>query len=404
MHTRPSLLAPSLCVLSLAAGCADGGKEDRPQSEVRISATHHLFGFRSLGGFGSFPIRDTVVFTDRGRLNLFDDSRYTITRPSGTSASDRYALEKDGTLGIFVTGGGSEPSVLFRGAYAQAGPASVPAVFQFTDRVATPSSPSLGLYYGTRVVTGQVELAGGWHLLSLHVVFDQTILSPENVGRGVRGGVSIATGDPGTVRAVSGTGTQGTSTQGTSAVTFTGSIQNLLDGGASGDGSCNLTLGYNADSRVMFAAATDNIVYALDADETDDEAGVVFLVRKFDAPASPVDASRVPGSFLVGGHTLFVNPSNPGSDAFTGVVQLSSGGGFRLDAVGSSGAAFAYAGTYTLSPDGGLTISINGTNENWFAAIDRDYQTLALVDDFVEVRSNNTPELNVALGVRRKLP
>lgn len=361
-----------------------------------------MFGFRSLAGFGTFPVPATAVTTDRGQLNLFDDSSYTIARTSGTSAADRYALETDGALSIFVTGSGSEPSVLFRGGYSLAGVNPTTADYQFTDRVSTTNSPSIGLFYGTRVVTGQVELEGGWHLLSLHTIFGQTILSPENVGRGVHGGVSVGAGAAGTLRTVSGTGTQGTSTQGTSAVTFGGSIQNLLDGSSTGDGSCNLTVAYNGDSRVMFAAASDNVVYGLDADETDGEAGILFLVRKFDAPATPVDSVRVPGSFLVGGHTLFVNPGNPGSDAFTGVVTLTAQGGFRLDGVGNSGADFAYSGSYVLAADGHLTVTISGTNETWFAAIDRSYQTLLFVDDFIELRSNNTPELNIGLGVRRK--
>ena len=388
-----------LAVSSLCAGCADGGEEDRPQSDVKITASHHMYGFRSLGGFGTFPVPTTAVLTDRGTLNLFDDSTYTITRSSGTSGADRYAIEEDGRLAIFVTGGGNEPSVLFRGGYALAGTTSAPATYQFTDRVTTPNSPSFGFFYGVRVQAGQVELEGGWHLLSLHTVFGQTIVSPENVGRGVHGGVSVTAGAPGAVRTISGTGTQGTATQGTSNVTFTGSIQNLLDGSNNGDGTCNLTVGYNGDNRVMFAAASVDLVCGLDADETDGEAGALFLVRKFD---TAVDSVRVPGEFLVGGHTLFVNPTNSGSDAFTGVVTLSAQGGFRLDAVGSDGADFSYSGSYTLAQDGGMTISINGTNETWFAAIDRTYQTLVFVDDFIELRSNNTPELNLGLGVRRK--
>lgn len=408
MHTPriPQVLA--LVGLSFVGACADGGKENRPQSEVKITASHHMFGYRSLGGFGTFPPTGDVINSDRGTLNLFDDSTYTIARTSGTSAADRYALANDGALSVFVTGGGNEPSVLFRGGYSLAGPGPTPADYQVTDRVSTPNSPSLGLFYGTRVVTGQVELEGGWHLLSLHTIFGQAILSPENVGRGVHGGVSVTAGGPGTQRTISGTGTQGTSTQGTSPVTFTGTIQNVLDGSNNGDGTCNLTLGYSGDSRVMLAAATEHIVFALDADESDGEAGIAFLVRKFDAPTTPIDPTRVAGTFLVGGHTLFVNPSNSGSDAFTGVVTLGGptqgSGAFRLDGVGSDGADFSYVGTYTLpvAADGGLTISISGTNETWFAALDRSYQTLLFVDDFVELRSNNTPELNIGLGVRRK--
>ena len=384
----------------LAAGCADGGQEDRPQSEVKIAAAHHLYGFRSLRGFGAFPVPTTAVTTDRGTLNLFNDSTYTVTRTTGTSAAERYALANAGNLSVYITGGGREPSVVFRGAYSLVGSS---ADFFFTDRVSTPNSESIGIYYGTRVLNGQVELAGNWHLLSLHAVFGQTIQSPDNVGRGARGAVTITTGAAGDARSISGTGTQGTS-----AVTYGGTIQNLLTGSPlSGDGSCNLTVSYtlvgqSADSRVMLAAATDNLVLGLDADESDQEAGMLVMVRKFDAGAAPVDTVRVPGKFLVGGHTLFVNPNNSGSDAFVGTVTLTAGGAFRMDAVGSDGQDFTYLGSFTTAADGGLTISINGTNETWFAAIDRSYNTLVLVDDFVETRSNNIPELNFAIGVREK--
>ena len=394
MHSR--FLAPSL--LLLVTGCADGGKEDTPQSEVKIAASHHLFGFRSLGGFGTFPVQPEVVVTDRGVLNLFDDSTYTITRPSGTSGADRYALAKDGAFSIYVTGGGREPSVVFRGGYSLN---DALANLCFTDRVSTPNSQSLGLYYGTKVTAGQIELEGAWHVLSLHTIFGQTLLSPDNVGRAASGALSIAAGAPGTARAISGSGTQGTAT-----VTFGGTIQNVLQNNV-GDGTCNLTMsfqltGQTADSRVMYAAANNNTVMALDADETDGEAGMVFLVRKFDAPATPVDPVRATGTFLVGGHTLFVNPTNCGSDSFVGTVTLGSGGAFRLDAVGSNGQDFSYIGTYTLSVDGGMSIAISGTNETWFGAIDRDYNTFTFVDAFLETRSNNQPELNLGVGVRKK--
>lgn len=406
LHTRPGSSVLFAIALAALSGCADGGAEDRPASQVRFSASHHLFGFRALRGFGTFPVPTTAVFSDQGRLNLFQDGTYTVARGSGTTSPDRYALEDNGSLAIFVRGSGSEPSVVFRGAYGRVGaadltvPGTTPDLF-FTDRVSTPQSQSLGLYVGTRVQNGQVELEGAWHLLSLHVVFGQTILAPDNVARAARGGVSIAAGAPGSARAISGTGSQGTS-----GLAFGGTIQNLLTSGT-GDGTCNLTVSYTltgqaADSRVMQAAATENLVLGLDADETDGEAGLLFLLRKFDAPAQPVDSVRVPGTFLVGGTTMFVNPSNSGSDAFVGTVVLTAPNGFRLDAVGNNGQDFSYQGTYTLSPDGGMTIQISGTNENWFGAIDRSYNTFAFVDDFLEIRSNNIPELNLGFGVRRK--
>ncbi len=404
---RTVLFSLPCCLL---AACADGGDEERPQSEVRFSATHHMFGFRALRGFGTFPVPATAVFTDRGTLNLFDDSTYTVTRSTGTSGSERYALANEGDLSVYLTGftrdGQREPSVVFQGGYGRVGandlitPGTTPDYF-FTDRVSTPFSASLGLYVGTRIVTGSVELEGAWHVLSLHTVFGASILSPENVARGARGGVSIAAGAAGTSRAISGTGTQGTS-----GLTFGGTIQNLLTNG-SGDGTCNLTVNYTltgqgADSRVMQAVATDKLVLALDEDESDNEAGLLFMVRKFDAPATPIDSVRVPGTFLCGGSTMFVNPSNSGSDAFVGAVTLGANGSFRLDAVGNDGDDFTYQGTYTLAQDGGMTIAISGTNEQWFAAIDRSYNTFVFVDDFVETRANNIPELNLGFCVREK--
>lgn len=402
MSIRPLLFVPFVFV----PACADGGKEEAPPSEVQIAASHHLFGFRSLRGFGPFPVPPTAVFTTRGRLNLFADSTYTLTDSNGTSQPDRYALANPGQLSIYVTGGGTEPTVVFRGGYSRVG---TQADLCFTDRVVSGASPSIGLYYGTRVVEGQVELAGGWHLLSLHAVFagSNPTIGFNNVGRGARGGVTITPGDPGTQRTVSGTGRQSIGLRTAANLTFGGTIQNLLDAQNSGDGTCNLDVSYQidgeaADGRSMDAFATDNVVFGLDFDEADGEAGILFLVRKFDAPTTPVDSVRVLGTFLVGGHTLFANPSNSGSDAFVGVVTLGQNNAFRLDATGNSGQDFTYTGTYSLAGDGGMTISIPATDETWFAAIDRTYNTLVFVDDFLEQRASNSPELNLGFGVRRK--
>lgn len=400
MGTLATILRNSLSLLSLVAlaACADGGDEDGPTSEVLLNANHHMFGFRSLAGFGTFPIDDDVVTTDRGTLALFDDGKYTVSRPSGSTATDRYALSRMGEFNIYVTGSNREPSVVFRGAY---GRNDSKAHYLFTDRVTSTNSPTIGVYYGMKIQPGQVELEGAWHVVSLHAIFGQTLLSPENVGRGAFGAVSIGAGNPGDSRTISGTGTQGTA-----SLTFGGSIQNLLTGGT-GDGTCNLALSYavgsqSADSRTMYAVANENMVMALDADETDGEAGMAWMVRKFDAPATPVDPVRVTGKFYCGGQTLFVNPSNPGSDTFVGTITLSSGGGFRWEAIGNQGIDFLYTGTYTLSADGGMTITVQQTSETWFGAIDRDYNTFVFCDGFVESRSNNQPELNLGIAVREK--
>jgi hypothetical protein len=389
----------SIVPLLLMSACANGGEEDQPQSQVTVAASHHMFALRSLAGFGALPVATTAVVTESGLINLFDDSTYTVTQATGTSGADRYAIENDGAFTLFITGNSNEPSTAFLGGYSLV--ANQPDYF-FTDRVTTNNSPRIGMFFGTRVITGQVELEGGWHLLSLHTIFDQSFLSPNSIGRGAHGAVSISAGAPGTVRTISGTGFQGTS-----ALTLGGSIQNLLDTNSAGDGSVNLTVSYQlagqtADSRIIESAATPNVVFGLDKNNGDGEAGFFTMIRKFNAPTTPVDSVRVPGTFLVGGHTLFVNPSNPGSDTFVGTVTLTAQGAFRLDAVGSSGADFQYIGTYALAADGGMVISINGTNETWFAAIDLTYNTFAFIDDFEELRSNNTPELNFGFGVRRK--
>lgn len=401
---------PALLLLpALLAACADGGQESRPQSEVKIAASHHLFGFRSLRGFGTFPVNPDVAFPDSAVLSLTDQSTYTIARSTG-SGSDAYALAADGLLAIRVSGRGSEPTVVFPGGYGLVAEAN--AELFFVDRWSTTASPSVGLYYGTRVRPGAVELAGGWHLLSLHAIFSgSAVLTTDNVGRAAHGAVTISAGAAGTARDVSGTGKESTGDD----LDFTGSVQALLQNGT-GDGSLNFTLGYrdhlqpptSVDDRVLKAAAGKDLILAVDDDRTDGEAGIVMLVRKFDAPTTIADASRVAGTFLLGAHTLFVNPVNAGSDAAVGELQLTAQGGFRLDMVGSAGTGggggvdFTYTGTFTLSQDGGMVLQVSGTNETWFGAIHPDYNTVVLVDDFVETRTNNTPELNLFFGVRRK--
>lgn len=397
-------LPPLLLLLLPLAGCADGGTEDRPQSDVRIAANHHLFWFRTLPGFGTFPVKPEAVFSGRGVLALADDSTYRITQTGGTSAPDRYAIARDGALSIYQTGSGRDPTIVFRGAYGLIGDN---ANYHFTDRISAGNSTSIGVYYGTKVVPGQIELAGGWHLLSLHVIFaGSSLISPDNVARAARGGVSVTAGGPGTERTLSGTGRESTG----NTLTFGGTIQNLLQNG-NGDGTCNLTVAYgngtSNDSRVFAAAAGRGIVAALDSDEADGESGMLFLVRKFDAPGSPVDPTRVGGEFLVGGHTIFVNPTNSGADTFIGLLTLATPdgtgqGGFRLDAQGHRGIDFSYSGTYQLAADGGMTLAVSGTNESWFAALNQSYDTLVLVDDVIETRANNAPELNLLVGVRRK--
>lgn len=403
----PSPMRSILALLPLPlllCACAEGGEEDRPQSEIRVAARHHFFGLRSQPGFQTFPVDPAEVLPDRGFFNLFDDSTYTVTRSTGTSPSDGYSLEQSGAFSVRVTGSSREPTVFFRGGYGL--PMDNHEYF-FTDRVSNPSSTSLGMFYGTRVrqVSGGIELAGGWHLLSLHVIFSSSmVLQPSNVGRGAHGSIDVAAGDPGTSRMITGMGSESSGAQ----LELGGSIQDLLQGGNS-EGELNLTVSYRqlpngtADSRVFEAAAGKDVVLAVDADETDEEAGILFLVRHFDA-MTPATEADLAGDYLVGAYTLFVNPTRSGTDGAFGRLNLTEQGGFRFDMVGSRGIAFTWRGTYTLADDGGIELMVDGTNETWFAAISRDYNTIAIVDDVVETRANGMPELNILLGVREQMP
>lgn len=412
---RQQSLFVLVSLLPLAA-CADGGKTNVPDSAVKIAANHQLFWFRSLPSFASAPTRAEAVFTGHATLALATDSTYTLQLPSGTSGSERYALANDGALSIYNTGTGREPSTVFNGGYRLVGDLLQSDLF-FTDRVSAGSSTSIGLYFGTRTRIGQVELAGGWHLFSMHVMLSGTTATlSRQIGRTAHGEIDVAAGAAGAVRAITnafaGTsgevrGTESGNDRNPITVDFGGSIQNLLDNSGTGDGSCNLTIDYTnigvpADSRVFRAVAGQDIVLAVDEDETDGEAGLAVLVRKFDAPATPAVLSNVVGNWLLGGTTLFVNPTNSGSDAFVGTLALNAGAGFRLDAVGHQGIDFSYTGTYTLAPNGKITLTVAGTNETWTAAVNKSYDTLVLVDDVVETRTNNLPELNLAIGVRQK--
>lgn len=390
-----------------AAACADGGKTDIPASEVEIAANHHVLWFRSLPGFGTPSQRPAAVNSGHAILGMSADSTYRLTFPDNSvSGQERYALENTARLSIYQAGSGRNPSTVFQGGYQLVGVR--PDLF-FTDRVSAGNSPSVGLYFGTRVVPGQDELAGAWHLFSAHVMMNPPPqATARTVARFAHGEVTVAAGDPGTPRAISGTGFESGADPSTLPVTFSGSVQNLLDGNLQGDGRCNLTVGYTntgvpTDSRTFFAVAGADLLFAVDEDETDSASGLLAMVRKFDAPATPADPTAVVGKYWVGGYTAFVNPTNAGSDAFVGQMELSTGGGFRLDAVGHQGIDFAYTGTWTVAADGGMTVTINGNGgESWRGGVARSYDTIFLVDPIVEARSNNIPELNFMHCVRRR--
>ncbi|MEQ1631853.1 MAG: hypothetical protein ABL997_05740 [Planctomycetota bacterium] len=400
---RPTLLFPFL----LFAACADGGTTDVPQSEVQIAGNHNVVWFRSLPGFGSATTRPLAVNSGHATLAMATDSTYTLQFPSGSSSSqERYAIDNSAKLSIYQTGSGRNPSTVFQGGYQLVG---ARPDFCFTDRVSAGDSTSVGLYFGARAILGQDELEGPWHLFSMHVMMQSGgVQTPRTVARAAFGEVSVAAGAAGSLRTISGTGFESGADPSTVPVTFSGQVQNLLDGSQQGTGVCNLTVGYTntgtpTDSRVFWAAAGSDLLFAVDEDETDTASGLLAMVRKFDAPTSSADPTRIAGTFYIGGYTAFVNPTNAGSDAFVGEMVLTQQNGIRIDGVDHRGVDFSYTGTWNWNVDGAVTMQINGNGgETWRGACARSYDTLIFVDPVVEVRTNNTPELNFVHCVRKR--
>jgi hypothetical protein len=387
-YLKTTLLLP----LVLAA-CAEGGTEDRPLSEVRISASHQMFGFSGLASLTATQVKPDEIFSDHATWNLFDNSTYSVTRPSGTSPPREYALETNGELTVLINPVDPRQSTpVFRGAYGLQGDTGI---YFFTDRLITSASGDLGIFWGTRIIPGPVDLSGDWHLFSLHVVFsDSTIPNPDDIARAVGGSLTAAAGDPGTELALTGSGSESTS----ASLDLAGHIQDL------GNGVLNLTVTYavasqpaTADERVFFATHGTNVVLALDADETDGEAGLLALVKKHDGVA---DLALLEGVYLIGAQTLFPNPNNPGSDAALGRLSLTAQNAFRMEMTGSRGIDFTYQGTFTLADDGLLTLTVAGTDETWLGAVDQDYNTVVIIDHVIEDRDNDTPELNLFIALR----
>lgn len=417
-HCRHAFLA----LLFLLAACAEGGESEVPTSEVIVAANHHLFWFRGLPRFNSVTERYDAVNSGSAILAMRDDSQYTLTTPaysspnSSTSNPQRYALANTAELNIYQSGGSRDPTILFQGGYQilPQGAGNRPELF-FADRVSYGNSLSVGLYAGTKVQPGQDELEGAWSMFSIHVMLaDATIQTPRTVARTAYGNVTIAAGAPGTARAITGNGWESGSDPSEVPVAFSGSVTNVLDGQQQGTGRCLMTVGYTntgspTDTRILdYAAAGRDLLMGVDKDEetsTDTASGLTFMMRKFDTPATPADAAQAVGTYLVGGMTIWVNPTNPGSDGFVGELTLSSGTSFRMDAVGYQGIDFSYQGSYVVEQDGRLTLQVTGNGgETWRGAISRNYDTLMVIDPTVENRSNNRPEINYLMGVRKRTP
>lgn len=381
--------------LLLLPACSEGGSEESQLGDVQISASHHLLNFRGLPGLTATQILPDEISSGQATWNLSDDSTYTISQPAGTSPASNYALETNGVLTVLVPP--SDPrqnSSVFRGAYGLQGDTRL---FFFTDRVISASSPTLGLFWGSRIRPGPTDLSGDWHMFSLHVVFGTSMVpNVDNIARAVGGSVTVDAGNPGDELALTGTGSESTNLN----LDLSGKIQDL------GDGEVNLNVTYathllpaTGDNRVFLAAHGTNAVLALDNDKSDGESGLLALIRKRTGSA---DLALLAGDFLIGVHTVFPNPTRPGSDAGLGLLSLTDTGAFRMEMTGSRAIDFHYQGTFTLDDDGLLTLSVADTNETWLGAVDQDYNTVVIIDHVIEQRANDTPELNLFFALRAK--
>lgn len=371
--------------LLLLGACAQGGGAKRPASEVKIAASHHLFGFLGATRL-AFPIDPKRIFTDRGTLVFKSDGTYGVKRPGQAEGTDDYALAKDGTLSMLVSQGPRRPKIRFSGAYGLEGDTGH---YYFVDRFTTSSAPNVGLFWGTKLVSGTADLQGGWHVFTHHMIFAKSqVLDPDNVGRAMAGTVTVDKAG-----ALKGQGFESTK----ATLVLGGSVKTFADGRV--DVVLKLSDKQSSDERTFLSGAAPNLVLGLDETESDGESGLLAMVRKRTGKA---DLARLAGDYHVGMHTIFVDASRAGTDAATGLVSISSSGALRLEAVGSDAQKFTYTGKVALSDDGALKITIDGTKETWAGAVDQGYHTLVIADNFVEQRSGNKPaELNLMLALRK---
>ena len=418
-HRSPlaTLLTTSLAV-SLTA-CSTGGKEERPTSELVVSASHHMFGYGGSQGFTDFPVPKNLIGSDRGIYTMSENGTYTITRGNTTSAEVAYNLAEDLTLDVIVPLGNSAPT-RFVGAYQQAKPGETQMYF-FTDRYAPAASPVVGLFFGVQTVdTTKVtwNQLGDWYLFAHTVVFSSsTVLDPDRVGRSVAGELKItaATDNKGDVVV----GSNGIESTGTTNMTFAGHLRE----GVAEDGSAVLDLdfvnGSTKESRTFQVGHADDVILGIDEDESTGESGIVAMVRRFTVPDVAAARTKLAGTFHFGMHTLFVAPKQSGVDAANGTLVLNDKGGWELSGVGSAGPTagkFSYSGSYAFENVGTSTapvytnrliLTVDGTRETWYAAVigkpaATSFDGLVLLDNQIESRAAGvSPELNFALAIRK---
>lgn len=377
---RPIVLAGLAIVL---AACAQGGTQDRVQSEVKISADHHMFGFKGEQAFPQFPIRSVDLQVESGILTFDDQSQWKLDGQAGS----RYDLAKTGAL-VFRVPNGRSADLAFQGAYGLSGDTGL---FFFADTV----KPKVGLFFGARTVRAAANVTGDFHVFSLLVLTStNTVVDPDNVARAFAG--SITTDATGNVTA--GAARESTGTD----LTLTGSLRAFTDGsvevGLSLDTtSTRVPRAFTAAATVTQSQPITTSVMLGHETADNDAAGMVALVRKRDGRANVSDLA---GEFWVGALTVFANPTNAGVEGSYGTLTLTNTGGWRLDAKDSS-TTYRLSGTFEIDADGTMRLTNNATREQWLGAFDQDYQTVVFVDHDLAGTTASRPELNLFLGLRK---
>jgi hypothetical protein len=406
-----SLLIGGLAAAFLSA-CSTGGEEERKVGEIKIDASHNMFGLGGNRRIPTFPIPRKTVGTDLGIFNMSLASQYSITRTAGTSSSQDYSLSAAGELNLVVPISGSA-STRFVGAYREAkdDPANSAndraGVYFFTDRFAPKASPIVGLFLGTDALDDKPsDPSGTWYLFSQHVMFSKsTIPREDQVGRSVEGMITIAAA----TGAIAGTGNESSGAN----IVFSGSAV-AVSGRRINITKLDYRVASISDNRTFTCGQSKDIILGVDTQSTGLAAGLIALVRKFATPIASEAAGRkaIAGTYHFGMHTIFVRAGNSGIDAANGTIVFNEAGGWTLKGVGSAGNGpgnFDYDGTYTFSKDAAgkltnrLVLAVKGPPaETWVAAVDATYGVVMIVDNDKEDRrpSTSSTELNFVVATR----
>lgn len=379
------LFPVALILLLLPLACSSGGDDENIRPELTISSTSHFFGLSGRTTFQSFPVTSGEVSPLVGLLIMGADGRFQI-RVDGTNlADDAYELEADGTLQLRLSQPNA-PTVVWKGAYGLSGDSG--DLF-LSDRVS-----EVGLYLGTAALPGTADplaMAGDWHLFTNNVIFSQVALpDSDEIGRAFAANIVLA--DDGSF-----TGSGFESTSPLATLPTSGTVAPFADG----------TFVVNADvggvTRIFSAGGDTNLVLGADDDESNGDAGLMAMMRHRSAVADLVELA---GTYQLGSWDILVAPNDSGFCSTLGSLEITENGDFKINVVNNFGAPISIDGTFTTSDTefGGLLFDVpipgSSLTETWRGAVDEDYKTIVMLDNFKEVRQDGQAALRFYVGVR----